>query len=619
MFEIVLRLFLLFLCAGAIVVSVQVALWTTKPWWRPVLGLHEEVSVTIEPVGMIEGGKVKSLESRPIASQLIHRVSQIYGALKKDMGEHYAILNEAGVSIPSFSVGGRESFQLVSDTGVNFEVSVFKFDIAGLMNYIHGKLDARDQIKTMIEIGDTKSRLFLDVSRVNGADQRLILDSGPTLNESIEIAACAIAHAYRERDGLFSGLDAHRFCAFHEILEEFQNFIVQSANRVRNGGPINLDEAQSFIDRLESPPLEETKTPVVHLILASLYRLRGDSDAALERLEEAAQRVPDHEFVEANLDLWRTEKAEREADRSELAALRDAPPDEGRLAETYAAIRTQPALAAIRYPEMLERLDTLPRGAEVQVAIFSTGFTYPAEPVPKPEILNAINTSMEPVSDDLNGHGNMVTHLLAALTPSESVKILPVKVMDKRGAGLTSAILQGFQEAIGDGRLIFAIPLGQPYSDDPKLREAVDNTAKIYDSALDRPGLIALAAAGNSGRESQVNVPARLDRVIAVGGTSVDQEWAPFSPGPEGVPVAGPATGILTTISGERLREVNGTSFSAIIVSALFALAKSAAPDLTQDAILQALQETSGPAEGDGPAKIDALAFIDRIALRANQ
>ncbi len=619
MFEFGLRLFLLFLCVGAVVVSAQVAIWTTKPWWRPLLGLPEAVSVTIEPVGMIEGGKVKSLESRPIASQINYRLSQIYDALKKDMGEHYTILKEAGVSIPSLNVGGSESFQLVSDTGVAFEVSVFKFDVAGLLAYIHGKLDAQDQIKTMIEIGDPTSRLFLDVSRINGANQRLILDSGPTLNESIEFAACAIAHAYRDKDGLFSGLDTHGFCAFQGILEGFQDYIVQSANRVRNGGQINLDEAQTFIKQLEAPPLGTSEAPVVHLILASLYRLRGNGDTALERLEEAAQRVPNHEFVVANLKPWRIERAEREAGKRELAALRDAQPDESKLAETYEAIRSQPALSAIRYPEMLERLRTLPRDSEVKVAIFGTGFTRPSNPLAEPEILEAINTTTDAESDDLNGYGNMVTHLFAALTPIEAVKIVPVKVLGDSGSAGQDEILRGIEAATGRGSEILAILLGQSYPDDPKLREAVDHNISLYQAVLDRGRVITLAPTGNDGRNSQVNIPARLDTVIAVGGTSADHEWADFSPGPKGVPIAAPATDILTTISGERPHVGAGTSFSTVIVSALFALAKTVAPELTQDAILQALRETATPADGDGPARIDALAFIDRIAQLTNQ
>ena len=569
------------------------------------MSLPEEVSVTIEPVGIIEDGKVKLLESRPIASHLQHRLSQIYKALKNDMGEHYTILEDAGVSVPSFKVGGSESFQLVPDVGVDFEVSVFKFDAAGLMKYVQGKLDARDQIKTMIEIGEPQSRLFLDVSRVNGVHHRLILNSGPTLNESIEVAACAVAHAYREIDGLFSDLDAYKFCVFLKIFEEFQDYIVQSANRVRNGGQINLDEAQRFIGRLESPPLDTTKAPVLQLILASLYHLRGNSDTALERLEEAAQRVPNHEFVVANLKSWRKERIERESDRHELAALKDAPPSKGKIAETYEAILHQPMLAAIRYPEMLERFKTLAGGKLVKVAIFGTGFTHPVNPVSNPEILKAINVTQDADSEDSNGFGNMMTHLLAALTPSEFVKIIPVKVLGSSGRGQVSDILQGFEAAAMSGSTIFAIPLGQSSVD--------DHTSDTYQNLLDYLDVIALAAAGNEGRGSQVNFPARLDRVVAVGGTSADQNWADISPGPEGVQIAGPATDILTTISGEKLRSMGGTSFSVVIVSALFALAKTVAPELTQEDILEVLQDTAVPAQGDGPSRIDSLAFINRI------
>jgi len=37
MFEFVIRIALLILCVGTIVISGQLAVWTTKPWWRKLL------------------------------------------------------------------------------------------------------------------------------------------------------------------------------------------------------------------------------------------------------------------------------------------------------------------------------------------------------------------------------------------------------------------------------------------------------------------------------------------------------------------------------------------------------------------------------------------------------
>ena len=567
--------------------------------------------MTIEPVGMIESGKTKTLEGRPIASQMNHRLSLIYDSLKKDLGEQYSILKQAGVSIPSFSVGGAETFQLVADSDVSFEVSVFKFDIAGLMAYLRGKLDARDQVKALIEIGSPKSRLFLEVSRIKGADRSLILESGPTLNDAIDTAACAVAHAYREQDGLFSGLDTESFCKFLDILKNFQNYVVRSANIVTRGGQIDLAEARRFVTQLEAAPFDRSNSPVVHLILASLYRISGDKDAALDRIEKAAALVPEHEFVVVNLEPWRTEKAEREADVRQIASTRNAPPDTVALESTYQTIRAQPALASIRYPEMLAHIAAQAPGSDVTVAVLSTGFTYPAEPLAAPRILDLINVTGEPATDDLNGHGNMVTHLLGALLPIDGLKILPVKVLTSGGTGTNAMIADGIVKAADQGSDVLAIPLG-----------GIEPSKVIEDAvgfAAGMDGAMMLAAAGNSGRTSDVNYPAAFPEVVSVGGTTEDGDWAMYSPGPAGVDVPAPSMEIQTTLTGNESRSVNGTSFSVVIVSALFAIARSVAPDLSQAEILGAMQATARQQGADKPPVIDALAFIERVEELSRQ
>jgi tetratricopeptide (TPR) repeat protein len=604
MFEFALRGLLLFLCAGAIVASIQVAIWTTKPWWQQLFGV-QDIAVTIEPVGIIEGGKVKDVESGPIASQLRHRLTQISDALSRDLSDRYAVLQKAGVSIPRTRVEGSETFQLMADTKMSFEVEVFKFDIAGLLTSINGRLDARDSVKAMIELGTPKSKLFLEVSRVKGTAQRLIIDSGPTLNEAIDVAACAVIQGYREKDGLFAGLDANSFCVFLTVFEAFQAFIIQSANSIELGGTMDLAKAKAITARLEAEPFTLAESPVIHLILASLYRLQGDSAAALKRLERAAALAPQHEFVLANVASWRKEVEEREAQARALAAAKDSPPAADELEATYQRIREQPRLAEIKYPQMLERLKSLPVAGEVEVAVFGTGFTAPPDPAELPSILAAVSTvEHDPGTDDGNGHGNATTHFLAALTPRDRLKILPVKVLSRTGQGQTFEMLRGMELAASLGADVFAIPLSLGAKD--------KGSAAIFERSFADLGVIAVAAAGNS--PDVVALPASLPNVVGVGGAAPNGAWAAFSPTSAEVDIAAPVEDLQTSLTGSDLVRRSGTSFSTMIVTALFALAKSVAPDLGQAEILKAMKETSVPNQSGGPPTIDALAFINRIA-----
>lgn len=607
MFEFALRIVLIIASAGVILTAAQVALWASRPWWRPLVGGNPEIAVTIEPVGIIEGGKVKDVESGPIANQLMHRLTLISASLNRDLRDRYDVLQKAGISIPRTRVEGFETFQLTSDSDVSFEVEVFKFDVAGLFAYITRRLDKRDSVKAMVEIRNPSSRLFLDVSRVNGDPERIIIDSGPSLNDAIELAACTVMRTYRRKDELFSGLDAHGFCALVSVLEDFQDFIFRSANQVENGGQMEIAEAKALTKRMEGGPFLHGDSPVIHLLLASLYRLQNENAKALGRLERAAGIIPKHEFVQANLTAWRDEKKRLDSQNKALKAAKETPLTADELALTHKAILDQPELKRIRYPEMLAHLRTLPVVDTVTVAVFSTGFTPPQAAGVLSEVLKPVGTIANEGTEDVNGHGNMIIHLLAALTLEDRVRILPVKVLSNAGSGTDSDILKGFQLADQAGANVFAIPLG---------KEAPD--AAAYEQVLNRVKAIPVAAAGNSARRKQdvfgpVTVPATVARVIAVGGQTPTGDWADFSPGPDGVDIAAPATDLVVSVNGREQRRITGTSFSTMIVAALIASARSVAPQLDEKTILKALQDTATKNAEGKPSTIDALAFIQRI------
>lgn len=606
MLDTFLRVTLLLACTGAIALSGKLAIWTTKPWWQKVLSIAPSNTVIIEPVGFIESGRVKTLEGKPAASQLKHRLNQINERLNRDLSSEYSLLkDQANVAVPSIRAGRNEQFQLISNTDVEFEVSVFKFDIAGLMSFVGNQLDSKDHVKTMIELGEPQSRLFLDVIRVESEDQRMILDTEPSLNQALETAACGIAQSYHDADGVFSGLQASEFCTVYNIVSDFQDYIVRSANLVANASEVNIAEANQLISRLKLESLQSVNSPIIHLLSSSLYRLTGDNQNALISLERAAALSPKHDYVSGNLALWRQEAESQAANSRVLASIRSKSVEPNQLKETYQAIQTQSALQWINYPKMLAFVSSIQEFNPVSVAILSTGFTQPDSWTGNPTISPSLNVTNDPSTDDNNGHGNSTVHLLAALLPFENITIQPIKIFSDNGSSSLTEVVEGFSLALDKKSTILTMPIGAA-SDQQNMSAVLER----------EPNTIKLAASGNMGREGDVQFPAAYKSVLSIGGIDTGtEEWAQFSPGPDDVDIAAPATSLITTLTGETENTFSGTSYSVVIVSALAAIARMIDPSLSQKTFLAELQAT---ASNLSPKRIDSLKFIQRIVELKN-
>jgi len=108
MFETALRVFLLLICGGVILGGLQAGLWVTKPWrekaaeylpaeafdYLPSARPSNNISVNIEPVRLIEGGKVRPVEGQQIAARLDHRSREIIGLVSQKMTKEVEILRE---------------------------------------------------------------------------------------------------------------------------------------------------------------------------------------------------------------------------------------------------------------------------------------------------------------------------------------------------------------------------------------------------------------------------------------------------------------------------------------------------------------------------------------------
>jgi serine protease len=242
--------------------------------------------------------------------------------------------------------------------------------------------------------------------------------------------------------------------------------------------------------------------------------------------------------------------------------------------------------------------------------------------IPRSQIARQIRENLQ-AETAAEFHGTWVTGVIAAhpsngegvLGVAPNAKILPVRVFGVGGAVSSSAIVEAIGYAAVRDADIINLSLGRLLPD----QETADVIAEI---AATHPHLTFVASAGNSDLNTAM-FPAILPEVIAVGATTLEGHRSGYSNYGAGLDVVAPggdtsvsaAGGILTTggttqvfwetvsppsvpwgfavdSKGEYVR-VQGTSFSAPIVSGIVALMKGAHPQLSRDRAIEILKQTA--------------------------
>ncbi|MDA0179922.1 S8 family serine peptidase [Solirubrobacter phytolaccae] len=115
-------------------------------------------------------------------------------------------------------------------------------------------------------------------------------------------------------------------------------------------------------------------------------------------------------------------------------------------------------------------------------------------------------------------------------------------------------------------------------------------------------GVIPVAAAGNEFQDGNpLEFPASLPHVVTVAATTPDDRSASFSNANAAVDLSAPGVGIMTAVPPaldtdgvqDGYQIMDGTSFSAPMVSAALAWVRAARPDLTPDRVVQAVRLTA--------------------------
>lgn len=208
------------------------------------------------------------------------------------------------------------------------------------------------------------------------------------------------------------------------------------------------------------------------------------------------------------------------------------------------------------------------RGEGITVAVLDTGIDY-AHPDLNDNINGGINiiNPRKSYKDD-NGHGTHVAGIIAAedneigvVGVGPEISLYGVKVLDRRGSGYLSNVIQGLEWVVTKRIDIVNMSIGSDY-----YSEAFEDAVNSAHEA----GVIMVAAAGNDG--SYVDYPAAYDNVIAVSAITQEDSLASFSSrGPE-IDVAAPGVSINSTYKDGSYKELNGTSMATPHVTGVVAL-----------------------------------------------
>ena len=130
-------------------------------------------------------------------------------------------------------------------------------------------------------------------------------------------------------------------------------------------------------------------------------------------------------------------------------------------------------------------------------------------------------------------------------------------------------------------------------SDFPAVKAAMDNLRAV--------GIAPVAASGNAGYDTAINIPACISSVVSVGSTdgigdgTIREEVSDFSNSSPSLDLLAPGRGITTSVPGDSYERYSGTSLAVPHVSGAWALLKSKAPNASVPQLLSMLSRTGIP------------------------
>lgn len=207
----------------------------------------------------------------------------------------------------------------------------------------------------------------------------------------------------------------------------------------------------------------------------------------------------------------------------------------------------------------------------IKVGVIDTGIDLIHQDL-SANIKGGINTiwpaySTNSANDD-NGHGSHVAGIIGALNNSIGVigvaplaDLYAIKVLDRRGSGFLSDVIEGIDWAIANNMQIINMSLGTS-----------SNIQSFHDAVIraKSAGIVQIAAAGNSG--GAVNFPAAYPEIIAVSATDSNNIIPSWSSRGSEVDLSAPGVSIFSTYKGNKYATLSGTSMASPHVAGVAAL-----------------------------------------------
>jgi subtilisin family serine protease len=205
----------------------------------------------------------------------------------------------------------------------------------------------------------------------------------------------------------------------------------------------------------------------------------------------------------------------------------------------------------------------------ITVAVLDTGIDKGHEDL-QGQVIAEIDLTGSGSPEDANGHGTHIAGIIAANTNNgtgiaglaPATKLLNVKVADKKGRCLASAVAEGIIWAVDHGALVINMSL--------ELRNPTSELENAVNYAWAK-GAVLVAAASNENNAEPV-YPAYFQNCLSAVATRSNDTVGPLTGYPDWIDVAAPGFNVFSTLPDDSYGYKSGTSFATAYVSGLAAL-----------------------------------------------
>jgi major intracellular serine protease len=200
------------------------------------------------------------------------------------------------------------------------------------------------------------------------------------------------------------------------------------------------------------------------------------------------------------------------------------------------------------------------RGEGVVAAVLDTGADLDHEDLMENLLpgKNFVDPNSPPEDD--NGHGCHVAGIICAVDNNLGVvgvapktKVIPVKVLDKKGSGSLPNVANGIRWSADQNVDFIVMSLGAP-NQMPLIHEAI--------KYANLKGAIVWCAAGNAGKTNKIFYPAAYSEVIGIGAIDENFNRAHFSCTGKELDFLAPGVKILGTVPDSWYAVLSGTSMA---------------------------------------------------------